>query len=345
LTKTALVTWSDLDGFSPGVGLMPILLDTADLPARDRTDAIHAAMTEASAPCFVIHEHLEDSIHARMELWDFGTANVFSTWSSGIQLLRTAKQARQDAMPVVALSVQKAADGRQDQLAHQRVVPPGEMLVMDLSAPYDFSWSGNGAAGCVQIPIEHIGLPVDVIRRAAARLPSSPLYRLVTGHVDDLTRDAARLSADPSAPALGAATVELARALLSSAAYDEQQARPVMVETLLTQIRAYVRAHLADPDLRPATIAAAHHISVRYLYKVCAQAELSLEQWIIGERLQGARAELVRPESRGRSIAMIARRWGFGDPTHFSRRFRAAYGLSPREWRRIAAEADPPALP
>ncbi|HEX6452329.1 MAG TPA: AraC family transcriptional regulator [Trebonia sp.] len=32
-------------------------------------------------------------------------------------------------------------------------------------------------------------------------------------------------------------------------------------------------------------------------------------------------------------MAAIARRWGFADSTHFSRRFRQAYGMSPREWR------------
>jgi AraC-like DNA-binding protein len=107
---------------------------------------------------------------------------------------------------------------------------------------------------------------------------------------------------------------------------------------LLTQIRAYVRQHLRQPDLRPATIATAHNISLRHLYRLCAQAEFGLEQWIISQRLEGAREELALPSSRHRSIAMIARRWGFSDPTHFSHRFRAAFGVSPRDWRQIASE-------
>jgi AraC-like DNA-binding protein len=35
------------------------------------------------------------------------------------------------------------------------------------------------------------------------------------------------------------------------------------------------------------------------------------------------------------TIAAVARRWGFADATHFARRFRDAYGLSPREWRQL----------
>jgi len=108
----------------------------------------------------------------------------------------------------------------------------------------------------------------------------------------------------------------------------------------LQHVAGRVWLYPADPDLQPSTIAAAHHISLRYLYKLCAQADFSLEQWIIGERLQGARDELTRPESRQRTIAMVARRWGFSAPTHFSRRFRTAYGLTPSEWRRITTVHD-----
>lgn len=56
----------------------------------------------------------------------------------------------------------------------------------------------------------------------------------------------------------------------------------------------------------------------------------------IGERLRGAREDLARRDSR--TIAMVAGQWGFSDPTHFTRRFRAAYGITPSEWRRIGAE-------
>jgi AraC-like DNA-binding protein len=315
---------------------MAFVLDTADIPARERVDAIFSAMLEASAPCYVIHEDPDGDVHARMGGWDLGGANIFTNRASGIRLLRTAKQARQDVAPVVALSVQQLADGRHEQLSVRQVVAPGELMAVDLSAPYDYAWSGEGAAGCVQIPFERLGLPIDVVRRALGNLRASPLYGLFASHVAHLARDADRLCADAGAASLGAATIELARALLTSAAHSGRHAKGVLHEALLTRVRAYVRQHLTDPDLRPSTIAAAHNVSLRYLYKVCAQADFSLEQWIIGERLEGAREELTGPDGRRRTIAMIAQRWGFTDPTHFARRFRARYGVTPREWRRVS---------
>lgn len=313
---------------------MAFVLDTADLPAKDRVEAVYAAMMYASAPCYVIHEDPHGDVRTRIGVWDIGTANVFTTRSSGIRLLRTPRLARDEAAPVVALSVQQAAHGHHEQLARRDTVAPGELMVVDLSAPYDFSWAGDGAAGCLQIPIDQLGLPVDLVRRAAGSLRASPLYDLVTSHVAHLARDADRLSADPAAAALGTASIELARALFVSAADADRGSRAVLAETLLTQVRAHIRQHLADPDLRPATIAAALNVSLRYLYKVCARADVSLEQWIIEERLRGAREELARPDSRHRTIAAVARRWGFSDPTHFARRFRARYGVTPRDWRR-----------
>ncbi|WPO75461.1 helix-turn-helix transcriptional regulator [Streptomyces sp. KN37] len=38
------------------------------------------------------------------------------------------------------------------------------------------------------------------------------------------------------------------------------------------------------------------------------------------------------------TIAAVATRCGFSSPSHFSRRFRAEYGLTPSEWRRARQE-------
>ncbi|MEV0713868.1 helix-turn-helix domain-containing protein [Asanoa sp. NPDC050611] len=315
------------------------MLDTADIPRQDRIDTVYSAMMQASAPSYVVHEDADGEVHTRIEFWELGDASVFTVRSTGIRLLRTPKLAKEDAAPVVALSVQRLAAGRHEQLGHRQVVRPGALMMVDLSAPYDFSWSGTGAAGCLQIPIDDVGLPIDVIRRAAVNLRASPLYGAVTSHVAQLVREPRRLSTHSAADMFGRASTELARALLASAAPAEPHARAVLAETLLARVRLYVRQHLADPELSPAAIAAAHHISVRYLYRICADADLRLEQWIISERLRRAREELLRPESQQLTIANIARRWGFRDPSHFARRFHRMYGVTPTELRRDRATA------
>ncbi|MEU8222539.1 helix-turn-helix transcriptional regulator [Kribbella sp. NPDC048915] len=107
-----------------------------------------------------------------------------------------------------------------------------------------------------------------------------------------------------------------------------------MADVLFSRITWYARRHLTDRTLGPAQLAAVHNVSVRYLYKLFAEHHRSLEQWLITERLRGAARELKDPAGDHLPISAIAARWGFDDAAHFARRFRAAYGVTPREWRR-----------
>ncbi|RBY86801.1 helix-turn-helix domain-containing protein [Blastococcus sp. TF02A-26] len=310
-----------------------LLLDTATVLPEDRVGAFRAAFDQASVPCRIEHLDPPDRVHSRMHLWSFGAANVFTTDASGFRLVRTPRHVRRESPAIVALAVQSRGEGRFHQFGTDAVVPAGELMLSDLTAPYQFSWAGSGGSRAFQIPYELLGLPPDVVRAGAPRLRSSPLYGLVREHLERLTGSADRLSADPGAAALGTATVGLVRALLVSAAGRDDLVGPAWEETLVTRVRAYASRHLTDPALTPGVLAAAHNVSVRRLYQAFADAGISLEQELIGQRLEAARAALVSPAGLRRSIEAVARACGFDSPSHFSRRFRQAYGLTPREWR------------
>jgi AraC-like DNA-binding protein len=313
-----------------------LLLDTADLPPEHRVDAFRAAFDQASVPCRIEHLGPASDVHTRMHLWEFGRTTLFTTDSSGFRLVRTPRHVRMEGPPVVALAVQSSGTGRFGQFGEERLVPAGDLMVSDLRAPYEFSWPGTGGSRAFQVSGDQLGLPPDVVRAAAPRLRASPLHDLVRDHLVAVFHDADRLAADPAAAALGTATTELVRALLVSAAAPDRRVPAVRAETLGTRVLAYVAAHLTDPGLTPGRVAALHNVSVRHLYKVCAARGLSLEQYVIDRRLELARAELMSPAGRRRSIAATARACGFADPSHFTRRFRAAYGVTPREWQRLA---------
>ena len=101
----------------------------------------------------------------------------------------------------------------------------------------------------------------------------------------------------------------------------------------MPRVLAYIEEHLTDPDLAPARIAAANNISLRYLHKLCADSGFHVAEVIMRRRLEGARRDLAQPEFAAHTVAAIARRWGFSDPAHFSKRFSGAYRMPPGEWR------------
>jgi AraC-like DNA-binding protein len=99
------------------------------------------------------------------------------------------------------------------------------------------------------------------------------------------------------------------------------------------RVRAFVDEHLTEPELSAASIAAALGISRSYLFMVMNAADTTLGRFVLDQRLQRAGQMLSDPGMRGRMISEIAFSLGFQDLSHFSRRFTAKFGRSPRAYR------------
>jgi AraC-like DNA-binding protein len=106
---------------------------------------------------------------------------------------------------------------------------------------------------------------------------------------------------------------------------------------LLATLQAFIDSHLADPELSPSTIAAAHHISLRYLHRLFEGQGTTVGERIKTRRLANCRQDLLDPSLAGLPVNAIASRWGFIDAARFSRAFRDAYGQPPGEFRRHLA--------
>ncbi|MEU5692419.1 helix-turn-helix domain-containing protein [Actinosynnema sp. NPDC020468] len=110
---------------------------------------------------------------------------------------------------------------------------------------------------------------------------------------------------------------------------------------LMVRVQDFIERHLGDAGLSPGTVAAAHHISVSHLYRLFRDQDLTVAEWIRKRRLENCRRELADRGSGGHPIHVIAARWGFADNAHFSRTFRAAYGLPPSDYRRLVTSIPP----
>jgi AraC-like DNA-binding protein len=102
----------------------------------------------------------------------------------------------------------------------------------------------------------------------------------------------------------------------------------------LRRLKAEVERRLSDADLRPTDVAAGAGISVRYANVLLAAENTSVERYILQRRLERCRQALEDPLQAHRMIGEVAFSWGFSDHSHFTRRFRAAYGMTPADCRR-----------
>ncbi|WP_433788632.1 helix-turn-helix domain-containing protein [Actinoplanes sp. CA-252034] len=201
---------------------------------------------------------------------------------------------------------------------------PADLVLLDPTRTLRFE-----SAAAVHVTI--------LVPRRELRIRPAQIDRLIGKRIDGsrgpgalvsvLARESARSATEfREAEALrsAAAVIELIAVALEARLGDEQ---PAPDEWLRNRIAGYIEARLADPDLSPPGIAAAHHISVRRLHKLFEDQPLTVAALIRRRRLERCRAELT---GNGGTVTAVAARWGFSDPTHFSKLFKTTYGYNAR---------------
>jgi AraC-like DNA-binding protein len=309
-----------------------VLLDTSELPPDRRARAVAEVIRfSSSVPTGTVYDCPDDEVSALFEYFTYGETHLLRSKNSSQGLVTTPallKGAESDLL-VVSLKLSGTATITQ---GPSRSLRGGDLFVTDLWRPFEFLDDG-GENTAFYIPLDRLGLPRDYAARAGEAVHTSPFGAQLRRHFQALFRDADAISRSPAAPMIGQATTDLVRAALVSAADDQPFRGDGWDQSLTSVVKSYISQHLADPGLGAERIARAMFISVRQVYKLWEAEPLPLGQWILERRLDAARHELTSPRGRNQTIAAISRRWGFADSTHFSRRFRRAYGMSPREWR------------
>jgi AraC family transcriptional regulator, positive regulator of tynA and feaB len=170
--------------------------------------------------------------------------------------------------------------------------------------------------------------------RALPPLGGNGPARLLVRYMNALAIEQPNLEGAAGVAAANAA-LELLRAAVEPCVPNS---RTAVRATMRADIRRYVRNHLQDPDLGPASIARAYSISVRALHALFEDVDESVAGLVRSERLARCLEDLQRVN--GGSVTDIAFRWGFCDAAHFSRVFKRAFGSTPSEVRQAALRGE-----
>jgi AraC-like DNA-binding protein len=232
------------------------------------------------------------------------------------------------------LNLQLEGTGLLIQDNREAVLQPGDLAIYDTNRPYTLTFEEQARMMVVMFPHDSLSLPPDYVGQlSAVRLPAgSGLTGIVGPFIAQLAANLEALSG-PSGSRLATNALDLVSTMLhSELAVAPDRMKPQAV--LATSVREYIEANLTDPDLSPASIAAAHYISTRHLHNVFHESGSTVASWIRSKRLEHIRRDLRDPLHAGTSVGAVAARWGFLDAAHFSRTFREAFGESPTDWRR-----------
>lgn len=315
---------------------MTTYFGTAPVPVREREDRVRDVVWDRLVRVHLDHAPDPENIAVSGAITDVGRITVCSVVANPVTIRRTARLVRADSVPSLFLGMQVSGTSMVIQRERTAVLQPGDVALYDTTTPYTLV-NGDGVHHhYFRVPLTDLALPFAAVRPATAvRLtPADPLVSIVASYLRGLA--ATQPDTEPSmADALGHTAIELIRTLIAHRTPESRLAVESAHATLETRVVEYIHRHVTEPDLSAARIAAWHSISVRQLYILLARRQISLGSYLRAQRLEGARRELAAPTARPATIAAIGRRWCFPDAAHFSRVFRAEYGLSPQEWRRL----------
>ncbi len=272
--------------------------------------------------------------HCELQQHRLSTIDVSVAQASPQKLSRTPQlisRANDDAFIV---SIQRRGQASVQQDGRIANLSSGDFAIYDSTRPYSLAWDEG---------IEQLTLKIPRIQ-LLSQIPraESLTARRVCGHegaghlllnmIETLVQDIDQL--DPIAfDAVATSIVSILTAGLQTIDDQPRRSTSNLQRYHLERIRQYVAAHLHDPQLSVSSLASALKMSVSSVYRVFDAKDLTLADWIWQQRLERCRRELVDPELAQASITRIAFRWGFRDVSHFSRAFKRAYGMTPRDFR------------
>ena len=213
-------------------------------------------------------------------------------------------------------------------------IAAGDCFCYDSARPYTLQFRDDFEALVFQIPRQRLVGRLGQTERMTARAVrgDSLLGTLTVPFLSQLGSVVSQV--DPAvARRLSSIAVDLVTAALGDLiSADEHQ--PSWAGTALKcRAKAVIEESLHDPELNTEKVAAVLGISPRYLQSLFHEEGQTVSDCIWRRRLERARRDLADPLSATRYVSQIAMDNGFNDFAHFSRRFRAAFGLSPREYR------------
>jgi len=213
------------------------------------------------------------------------------------------------------------------------ILNSGDTTLIDSAFPWSSEGPGNGVRLYLRVPhwVMEDRLQTSAIP-SARRISGVSILGATLFH---LAKSLYR-GADELTQREGSVIVEAYFDILSACLGRREPDRDAANNThkeLCLRIENFIAEHLAEPTLRPASIAAAAGISVRHLHRLFARQGRTVGDWIRERRLERCRNDLTNPELRDHTITDIAFHWGFCESAHFSRSFKELFGICPRVFR------------
>ncbi|WP_239152852.1 helix-turn-helix domain-containing protein [Virgisporangium aliadipatigenens] len=285
-------------------------------------EAFGNALVDSGLPPVLSGRHDSGEFRAGVVARALGPLRLIALNTPAGECFRDARCAREADERFWQVELMTRGHARVEQGRRAAELGPADVVLIDPARPVRFASTASTHVTLL-VPRRELRLRTgDAERLAGVRFPGDHgPWALVASLAREMARSLRGFGAG-AADRSAAAVIELVSVALEAQLGDP---RPGPDEALRERIVGYIEARLSDRELAPAGIAAAHHISLRRLHRLFEDQPLTVAALIRRRRLERCRADLMR---RDRTVTAVAARWGFADPAHFSRLFKATFGYN-----------------
>lgn len=315
------------------VAAMKTVISSDDLKSKDIFQTYREIVREHFVPSET-RQMGEGRFHAHIEATRIGENVITRSSFNGQSIKITPQTIRQhDKQDFLSIVLRVSGTARSAQYDRSIIQRPGDIVLFDSARPVDFEYPDDTQSIFIELPRK----PIEAMLGSAALYAGMAIDGrsagavMAQGFFENLLRVEESLTPDMAQRMMGIGT----DLLIANLAERMAQEPPASVQsTLIVQrAKAYVDANIDRPTLSPAEIAMATGVSLRHLQQLFTDRGIRIAEWLWHRRLQIAARRLTDPRNAHVPIGTLAYACGFNSQSHFNRRFKDHFQVSPTEYR------------
>ncbi|WP_343525424.1 helix-turn-helix domain-containing protein [Sphingomonas sp.] len=268
--------------------------------------------------------------HAQWARFGLGPIEIHNFRTAEQTITRSLSMARRSAHEVYALSYMQQGTAAVRHAGIEVFVPEGCFVLVSHASPYSFQFPCGAVALTAHMPTSWlrrwVPQPEVMLARTYDPTPWGTALAAMLSAIDQGGLKDAAVSRSLIADQLGGFL-----ALMNG---NDSPCESLHQSRMFNRAIQFLRDRYDDVDLDPCAVAAELNISKRYVHKIFAGNNTTFGAALLELRLCRAADMLNNAHYDAYRINDVAFACGFSDSSHFARRFREKFGMSPQQIRK-----------
>lgn len=310
---------------------MPTLLNTDEVAIRERPAYWNFVVSSVLGRLNTTPQR-EDRFRGEIAFTHLATIPIAQVGSSQLRVKRPEKFIHDPAEDFYKINFQLRGRATLTQNRLEAQLQPGDWVIYDNTRPYILDFHNDYQQLLFLVPRKLLQnrLPMIDLHLAQPFSGSKGMGKLLFDFVKNGLAEGDEISSE--------AQSHMSQMLLDMLLLGLNESGPerLPISARKIQVDQFINTHLSDPNLNPDMIAAGLHLSKRAIHTLFSDSERTVMQTVWSRRIERCKNDLLDPQLTHLPIQNIAFSWGFSTAAHFSRLFKTATGLAPRQFRRQA---------